>query len=279
MTVEMILRLVDQATAPLRSVTSEVDRLDKAAKDLGKGTATAGAKGAGTQGWAEQQREIKKTEEAARDLEKQLRNVETAQRAMVDAALARGLGHGAMDILKGGAREGAEGAHSETSLETQGNSAEEIRQIQAKAAELSRTFRAFDQTKIESMLGDAKSFVGSLEHAMSAMPDILKLRTIQQGQHGHTSDEAFNSLIKALEVGGVTADEEEDARAAGDLRQNHERLQGDDPSGGLFELLQSGRHSRAHALRPFYARSGRAFDAGDGRRRRRQRRQYVPQRA
>ena len=95
--------------------------------------------------------------------------------------------------------------------------------IPAKAADLSRTFRAFDQTQIETMLGDAKTFVGSLEHAMAAMPDILKPRTIQQGQHGHTSDEEFNSLIKALEVGGVTADEKkrrdrrrkEDARAAG----------------------------------------------------------------
>ena len=39
MTVEMILRLVDQATAPLRGVTAEVERFNKAAKDLGQGAA------------------------------------------------------------------------------------------------------------------------------------------------------------------------------------------------------------------------------------------------
>jgi len=39
MTVEMILRLVDQATAPLRNVVSEVEKLDKAAQALGKGGA------------------------------------------------------------------------------------------------------------------------------------------------------------------------------------------------------------------------------------------------
>ncbi len=41
MNVEMVLRLVDQATAPLRGVTSEFEKLEKAAKDLGRG---AGAK-------------------------------------------------------------------------------------------------------------------------------------------------------------------------------------------------------------------------------------------
>lgn len=41
MNVEMVLRLVDQATAPLRGVTSEFQALDRATKELGKG---AGAK-------------------------------------------------------------------------------------------------------------------------------------------------------------------------------------------------------------------------------------------
>ena len=58
MTVEMILRLVDQATAPLRGVTAEVEA-DKAAKDFGKGDAAAGRQ---VPQWADQQREIKKAE-------------------------------------------------------------------------------------------------------------------------------------------------------------------------------------------------------------------------
>ena len=41
MSVEMILHLVDQATAPLRGVVSEVEKLDRATKDLGRGAARA----------------------------------------------------------------------------------------------------------------------------------------------------------------------------------------------------------------------------------------------
>ena len=205
MSVEMILHLVDQATAPLRGVVSEVEKLDRATKDLGRGAGGAG--GVGFADWAAQQQQIKKATEEAAAYEKQLRGVHNAQMAMVDAAIARELGRGSMALLHHGAAAGAEGAHSEVSLETQGNTAEQIREIQDKAAELSRQFRAFDKTKIETMLGDAKTFVGSLEHAMAAMPDLLRLRTIQQGQHGTTSDEEFNSLTKALEVGGVAADE------------------------------------------------------------------------
>lgn len=217
MSVEMILRLVDQATGPLRGVVSEVEKLDKAAKNLGNGAANAGGMSAAKRieqlqaEWKAQQDNI----QAVKDHEKQLGRVKSAQRAMVDAAIARELGRGSMALLHHGAVAGAEGAHSEISLETQGNSVEQIREIQDKAAELSRQFKAFDKTKIETMLGDAKTFVGSLEHAMAAMPDLLRLRTIQQGQHGTTSDEEFNSLTKALEVGGVAADE----------KKLHERLE------------------------------------------------------
>jgi hypothetical protein len=93
MSVEMILRLVDQATVPLRGVTAEVEKLGQAAKDLGKGAAAAGSRPS-AQGWVEQQTEIKKAELAARDYEKQLRGVETAMRAAADAALAGLYGRG-----------------------------------------------------------------------------------------------------------------------------------------------------------------------------------------
>ncbi len=58
------------------------------------------------------------------------------------------------------------------------------------------------------MLGDAQTFVGSLEHATQAMPELLKLRTIQQGMTGRSSDRDFGYLAKALEQGGVAGDAE-----------------------------------------------------------------------
>ena len=58
MNVEMVLRLVDQATAPLRGVANEFQNLEKAAKDLGRG---AGAK----MGFHEYYEGLKKTGDEA----------------------------------------------------------------------------------------------------------------------------------------------------------------------------------------------------------------------
>ena len=58
MNVEMVLRLVDQATAPLRGVANEFQNLDKAAKELGRG---AGAK----MGFHEYYEGLKKTGDEA----------------------------------------------------------------------------------------------------------------------------------------------------------------------------------------------------------------------
>ncbi|QGM46751.1 hypothetical protein [Methylocystis heyeri] len=204
MTVEMLLRLVDQFTAPMRAAESELKNFDKAAKDLGK---SSGAGGAGPAvAWIEQQRQIEKAAKELDSYRKEVEKSESAMRAMADAAIARKLAHESVDLAMAGVKAGVEGAHTEVSLETQGNSAADIREIQAKAAELSRQFRAFDKTSIENMIADAKTFVGSLEHAYEAMPELLKLRTIQQGMHGHSSDKDFAYLAKALEQGGVAND-------------------------------------------------------------------------
>jgi hypothetical protein len=201
MTVEMLLRLVDQFTAPMRGAGQELKDFDKAAKDLGKGAGAAPAAH-----WVQQQRDIEKAGKELEAYRKEVEKSETAMRAMADAAIARKLAHESIDLAKAGVKAGVEGAHSEVSLETQGNSAADIREIQAKAAELSRQFRAFDKTSIENMIADARTFVGSLEHAYEAMPELLKLRTIQQGMHGHSSDKDFGYLAKALEQGGVAND-------------------------------------------------------------------------
>ena len=128
------------------------------------------------------------------------------------------------------------------------------------------------------MLGDAKTFVGSLEHAMAAMPTSSSCARSSRAS-GHTSDEEFNSLIKALEVGGVTADES----------KMHERLETFAKIMNVFkETIHPGDFSSFYnqagiAARTlsgqFHARRWRSSDAGDGRRRRGQCRQYVHERA
>ncbi|MBY6242221.1 hypothetical protein, partial [Methylosinus sp. Sm6] len=266
--VEMILRLVDQATGPIRAVESELEKLDKIAARvethrgaagaggwaeqsaavrkttetierhaqavtragdaqaaaaqpiraveseldrLGRTAATAARADAGpvkASVWIEQQQAIRKAREEAERYEQTVARVNAAQAAAVSAAAARGVERVSTAMWRAGVREGVAGEHSQVSLETQGNSPAQVVEIQRAAAELSRRHRTFSQTQIENMLGDAQTFVGSLDHATTLMPDLLRLRAIQQGQHGHSDDKEFGSLVKALEQGGVASDPE-----------------------------------------------------------------------
>jgi hypothetical protein len=208
MTVEMILRLIDQATGPLRSVESEVEKLQRTA---GKLNSTSSGK-VRFSVWAEQQQAIQKAREEAVRYEKQMAKINAAQSAAMSAAAARGLERASTAMWRAGIKAGVAGEHSEVSLEAQGNTRAQIDEVQREAAELSRRFRAFSKTQIEDMLGNAQTVVGSLEHAFEAMPDLLRLRAIQQGMHGHSSSKEFGYLVKALEQGGVAGDPEK-ARA------------------------------------------------------------------
>ncbi|MBG0809838.1 hypothetical protein IY145_10650 [Methylosinus sp. H3A] len=206
MTVEMILRLIDQATGPIRGVESELERLQKTAAAIDKQRTTGGGVKASV--WFEQQEAIRKAREEAERYEQTMRKINAAQSAAMTAAAARGLERASTATFRAGLREGVAGEHSEVSLEAQGNSLAQIEDIQRKSAELSRRFRAFSQTQVETMLGDAQTFVGSLDHATGLMPDLLRLRSIQQGMHGHSDDKEFSYLVKALEQGGVASDPE-----------------------------------------------------------------------
>lgn len=203
MSVEMILRLVDAATGPLRKVLGEVEQLEKA---TGRLNATGGAGGGGVPAWVAQQRQVQDLNKQIDAYEGNLRRVREMQLGAGEAAASAALVHGVNRFVHKGIGAGADAAHAEVSLETQGNTLDQIIEIESAAAELSRRFRAFSKTQVETMLGDAKTYVGSLEHAIAAMPELLKLRAIQQGMRGTSSDQEFGHLAKALEQGGVTTD-------------------------------------------------------------------------
>lgn len=112
----------------------------------------------------------------------------------------------AIELGKRSVHAAQEGTHSAISLETQGNDPHQIEEVQKHAAQLSDKFRAFSKTSIEHMIGDAITYTGSLEHALEMMPTILKLRTIQQGQTGKSSDADSAAVVKAMEIAGVTND-------------------------------------------------------------------------
>ena len=223
MSVEMILRLIDQFTGPAKQAEVELERVKTAAEKLnqtragGSGGGAGGGRGPGgmrAAEWLEQQRALETHRKQLEAYEAQVKRVEEAQRAMVDSFLAAKLAHGSTDLVKDAFKAGTEGAHVEVSLAASGASPEEIKDIQERAAELSRQFRLFSKSSVENMIGDAKSFAGSLEHAYEVMPELLKLRTIQQGMHGTSSDKEFGYLTKAFEQGGVIADHEKTRQRA-----------------------------------------------------------------
>ena len=78
MSVEMILKLVDQATGPLRNVESELGRLQQQADRLNKQRLSGGVKASD---WFENQKQIKATTEALRAQEAQMAKMNAAQSA------------------------------------------------------------------------------------------------------------------------------------------------------------------------------------------------------
>jgi len=204
MSVEMILKLVDQFVGPLRSAESELKNFERTAKELQGSSAQGGKRRAAD--WVEEQRALRAAQGDLEGYRRKLDQVREAQLALVEAWASRKLAQGAEGLAHRAFEAGKEGAHSEASLISQGNSPEDIAEIQKRAAALSRQFKQFDRSTIESMIADAKTFVGTLEHASEAMPELLQLRQIQQGLHGRTSDKDFGYLAKALEQGGVAND-------------------------------------------------------------------------
>ena len=147
MSVEMILRLIDQFTGPAKQAEVELERVKTAAEKLnqtragGSGGGAGGGRGPGgmrAAEWLEQQRALETHRKQLEAYEAQVKRVEEAQRAMVDSFLAAKLAHGSTDLVKDAFKAGTEGAHVEVSLAASGASPEEIKDIQERAAELSR---------------------------------------------------------------------------------------------------------------------------------------------
>ncbi|PWB84384.1 MAG: phage tail tape measure protein [Methylocystaceae bacterium] len=87
MSVEMILRLVDQATGPMRGVESELEKLQKTAEKLNAQRLNGGVKASV---WLEQQSAIRHAREEAERYEKTMAKVNAAQSAAMSAVAARG---------------------------------------------------------------------------------------------------------------------------------------------------------------------------------------------
>lgn len=88
MSVEMVLRLIDQATGPLRGVENELGKLKKTADKLNE-TQTAGKVRASV--WMDQQKGLQQAREEAERYEKQMTRLNATQSAAFSAAVARGL--------------------------------------------------------------------------------------------------------------------------------------------------------------------------------------------
>ena len=202
MTVEMILRLVDQATAPLRGVTNEVEKLERAAKDLGGGQSRVKASV-----WFEQQQGIRKARSEAEDYENQLKSLDNTFSSLAASAAGFFAAHAGAKLFREEAAAGEEGLKNLLSMKTGGYSDEEIGGAQKKARETSSKYPQFSRSQIEDQIVETTQALGSIEHAEGLTNSLTRFRAVVEAQDPRAaSGEGMKDIVRALEDFGVAGD-------------------------------------------------------------------------
>ena len=202
MTVEMILRLVDQATAPLRGVTNEVEKLERAAKDLGGGQSRVKASV-----WFEQQQGIRKARSEAEDYENQLKSLDNTFSSLAASAAGFFAAHAGAKLFREEAAAGEEGLKNLLSMKTGGYSDEEIGGAQKKARETSSKYPQFSRSQIEDQIVETTQALGSIEHAEGLTDSLTRFRAVVEAQDPRAaSGEGMKDIVRALEDFGVAGD-------------------------------------------------------------------------
>ncbi|KAB2878116.1 MAG: hypothetical protein F9K38_11765 [Pseudorhodoplanes sp.] len=198
MNVEMILRLIDQASGPLRGVTSEVENLARRADNLNN-AASPGSKIKASV-WFEQQQAIRKAQEQAEAYEKQLRNVDGVLSGLAGSAAAFVAAHAGMKLLKEEATAGATAVRNAVSLETAGFKPFDIAKAQNEARQISSLFPQFDRSQIEEQIIETTPALGSLEHALHFQKLLTQYRAIVEAQDpGAATGKGMQAIVRALE--------------------------------------------------------------------------------
>lgn len=237
--VQLILSLVNNASGPLKQAMSDLQGLGKGAegaaqssagvaghaRDIGRAfdtagqasakfgaelrgvfaqTASAGA-GLSVAPWVRQQQGAQQATQEVKRYTDEVRGAHSAVGQLANQVLGLVAAHAGLKLAKDEFEAGAKGVHREVAMETSGMSPGEIRETQARARELTGQFPTQDRSEIEGLVTETRSIVGDMHEALELQPDLLRLKTIAEAEHGGKA-EGFANIVKGLEIAGVTQD-------------------------------------------------------------------------
>ncbi|MGD0564559.1 MAG: hypothetical protein ABSA66_15890 [Roseiarcus sp.] len=229
MTVKVLLKLVDQLTAPARAAVKELSGLkDVAAPSPGawidQGKAIANASQAALdyklasgeaigfastikpEGWVKQQEEIDKATGKVEDYKSGISGATGLINNATQAILGFVAAHAGLELASKAISAGADAAHLHVGMEVAGMSPAEIAETEAKSAEWSKKYPMLSQTEIEGIILDTRSIVGTTKEALDVAPKELGYMIADRMAHPGEPGSA-GAVLKAAEVMGITQDE------------------------------------------------------------------------
>jgi hypothetical protein len=104
---------------------------------------------------------------------------------------------------------GSDRAHEKARMDASGMTADEIKEADALAGQMSAKYKSLSQTEIMHTARNIRSVVGHFEEATKILDPLMKLRVVALGAHPEKAEELgedFDKLIKGMEIKGVTQD-------------------------------------------------------------------------
>ena len=109
------------------------------------------------------------------------------------------------DLIKGSYKGAAEAETLHAQMRAAKIPEGEIGQIDRSADSISRDRKIFTKNEVTEFLKDARTILGSTDHAIEAVPDVVRLATIAESQRPGQGKEGIATLLKGAETGGYTA--------------------------------------------------------------------------
>ncbi len=200
MTLEVILKLVDQLTAPARAAAAALG-------DFGSAAEKIGAAAPKPEGWVQQQQEIDKATGKVEEYKDNISGVSGIINNATNAILGFVAAHAGLELAGKTISAAADAAHVHVAMEVAGMPPAEIAEVEARSAEWSKRYPMLSQTEIESLILDTRSIVGTTKEALEVAPKELGFMVADRMAHPGEPGSA-GAVLKAAEVMGITQDED-----------------------------------------------------------------------
>jgi hypothetical protein len=205
MSLEVVLKLVDQLTGPTRGAATALNEFAEAAEKIGGGAPKP-------DGWVEQQQEIGKAKDKVEDYKQSISGatslIDDATKAIIGFTLA----HKGLELARSTILAGAEAVHAQVSAETSGATPEDIKATDEAAGRLSARYPTLTETSIKDSITRIRAISGNTEEAIKAEEILAPLKIIQHAEMPG-GEEGFENLMRGLEVWGAAKDEKTLGRA------------------------------------------------------------------